>query len=65
MAIAVRIDSSEFEREKVFATNIQRQARGDMWRVLRGVALKVERNIKIKMPVDTGRARASWCQRRR
>lgn len=29
-------------------------------KVVRGASLAVERRIKIEMPVDTGRARASW-----
>ena len=36
--------------------NVRRKA----WRVLRATSLALERSIKEEMPVDTGRARASW-----
>lgn len=37
-----------------------RQLRREVWKVLRKGSLAAERRIKSAMPVDTGRARASW-----
>ena len=58
MKIIVRADDLQVE-----AVLIRQQAiklRRDVWAKLRSVSMAVERRVKEEMPVDTGRARASW-----
>lgn len=54
------IDSAGFRRlvdeSRGFAPGEHRRA----WRILRELTLATVRNVKVLMPVDTGRARASW-----
>lgn len=56
----IGIDSSGFTSERVFAVNVPRNLKRRIWTQIRVVSFSAERNIKIRMPVDTGRARASW-----
>lgn len=56
----IHFDSSGFEKERAFAANLPKKTRGRIWASVRAVSFDAERYIKIRMPVDTGRARASW-----
>lgn len=54
------IDFTDLTREHQQAAQIPPRMRRGIWTRVREVSFNVERRIKIKMPVDTGRARASW-----
>lgn len=54
------IDSSGFTQERIFAVNVPPKLKKRIWTQIRVVSFSAERMIKIRMPVDTGRARASW-----
>lgn len=56
----IHFDSSGFAKERAVAQNLPRKVRGRIWASVRVVSFDAERYIKIRMPVDTGRARASW-----
>lgn len=56
----MNIDFSQLTAERVKATGYGKAMRARAWVSVRKVSFDVERMIKIKMPVDTGRARASW-----
>jgi hypothetical protein len=48
------------DRASVEMRRTNRILRREVWRVVRTVSFWLERQVKIEMPVDTGRARASW-----
>lgn len=54
------VDFTELLREKSFAEGLTNQFRDRAKLRLRAVSFEVERNVKIRMPIDTGRARGSW-----
>lgn len=54
------IDARELEAESARSQMAFRQHRRRVWFIMRKVAFAGERGIKDAMPVDTGRARASW-----
>lgn len=56
----ISIEFGDFSREVQLVARYDDKFRAWSWRSIRRAALSLERNIKIKMPVDTGRARASW-----
>lgn len=58
--VRTSFDFSDLTREHQQAAQIPPRMRRGIWTRVREVSFNVERRIKIKMPVDTGRARASW-----
>lgn len=56
----VAIDASGFTQETVNAARVSPLVRRKVWTSVRVVSFSVEAGIKRRMPVDTGRARASW-----
>ena len=56
----MRIDFSDITEEKAFARALPPRVRRQAWLRVRQVSFNVERRVKLTMPVDTGRARASW-----
>jgi hypothetical protein len=56
----VSFDASDFTRETQQINQLKPQIRRGMWVRVREVSFNVERYVKIAMPVDIGRARASW-----
>lgn len=54
------IDFSDLTREHQQAAQIPPRMRRGIWLRVREVSFNAERYVKIAMPVDTGRARASW-----
>mgnify|MGYP001559221093 CR=1 FL=1 len=58
--VRTSFDFSDITREEDFARMLNRRMQQAAWNNVRVVSFNVERRIKIKMPVDTGRARASW-----
>lgn len=56
----VSFDAAAFDLERQFAQALPARLRTRVWRRIRVVSFEAERFIKIRMPVDTGRARASW-----
>lgn len=56
----LRFDTADLEKEARFAHGVPRQLRGRAWARVRQVSFDAERFIKLRMPVDTGRARGSW-----
>lgn len=53
-------DAEDIAKEARFANGVPRQMRGRAWVRVRQVSFDAERMIKLRMPVDTGRARGSW-----
>lgn len=56
----IDVDSAEFRRLMADSTRATPEARRSAWRELRRTTLDVVNLVKRMMPVDTGRARASW-----
>jgi hypothetical protein len=56
----VRIDATDILNEAIQAGRLPKTIRAAAWRAVRKVSFALERKIKSDMPVDTGRARASW-----
>lgn len=56
----VSFDASGFTKEQLLAAALPKKLRARIWRRIRVVSFEAERFIKIRMPVDTGAARASW-----
>ena len=60
----VSVEHSELTQERKRALANKPELRREAWRVVRGAAFSLERWIKspppVGMPVDIGRARASW-----
>lgn len=54
------IEFADLEQEAREAGRRPAAIKRRLWSTLRAVSLKAERFIKIRMPVDTGAARASW-----
>lgn len=46
--------------EALRAHRLWREARPTVWSIARAHSFNAERQVKLEMPVDTGRARASW-----
>ena len=55
-----KFNSSELTAENKRWISVGRQAVDNIWAMLREVSFLAERQVKSQMPVDTGRARASW-----
>lgn len=56
----IQFDMSEVQREQQFVASLPPRVKKRIWAHIRIVSFNAERFIKIRMPVDTGRARASW-----
>ena len=56
----VKIDGSELTKLAQDAQRAAPQTRAAAVRTVKSASFAVERRIKTEMPVDTGRARASW-----
>lgn len=56
----IAFDGSGFTKEQALVAQLPRRVRLVAWQHVRAVSFDVERGIKLLMPVDTGRARASW-----
>lgn len=56
----INFDFTDLSREQDFAAQLTPRMRRGIWLRVKEVSFNVERRVKIKMPVDTGRARASW-----
>lgn len=56
----IRIDASDLRRAAGDVGAARALTRPRIWEAIRRASFLAERNIKIRMPVDTGRARASW-----
>lgn len=56
----VSFDASGFTQEVVRSSTVTSTARRKIWASIRVVSFNVEAGIKRRMPVRTGRARASW-----
>ena len=54
------VDYRELTAEQQAAARNKPEVRAGAWRVVRAQAFELERKVKMLMPVDTGRARASW-----
>lgn len=54
------VDSRELKMENQQQRNLARTTVKELWEVVRSVSFALERRVKNEMPVDTGRARASW-----
>lgn len=54
------VDSAGFRRLVDEARQLPVEQRHRAWRALRETTLETVRSVKVLMPVDTGRARASW-----
>lgn len=57
---AVKIDDSQLKSLAADAAQAPRLTREQAKMAVKGVSFAVEKKVKIGMPVDTGRARASW-----
>lgn len=53
-------DGGGFTLEQTFAQALPAKLRSRVWRRIRVVSFNAERRVKLRMPVRTGRARASW-----
>ena len=58
--LRIKIDVSELIRASGNINASSKLTPARVWQAIRRAAFLAERNIKIRMPVDTGRARASW-----
>lgn len=56
----IRVNDDELQARVRLTKNLSADAREDVWKHLRKAALDVEARVKRAMPVDTGRARASF-----
>ena len=56
----IRIDASDLRSVGGNIGAARTLTRPRIWEAIRRASFLAERNIKIRMPVDTGRARASW-----
>lgn len=56
----ISFDASQLVSEQAFAAALTPKFKRRIWNRVRVVSFNAERMIKIRMPVDTGRARASW-----
>lgn len=56
----MRVDGADWSRERGFWAGVLSRSRNVLWNSVRRVSFEVERRVKLAMPVDTGRARASW-----
>ncbi len=56
----VNVDGRELSRLAAEAAETPRATREQAVKAVKSASLAVEKRIKLEMPVDTGRARASW-----
>lgn len=56
----VSFDVSGLTQEELLAAALPKKLKARIWTRIRVVSFSAERMIKLLMPVDTGRARASW-----
>lgn len=56
----IKIEAEQLNVEITRSELLVRVGRGRIWTEIRRASFLAERNIKIRMPIDTGRARASW-----
>lgn len=54
------VDFAELTRERAMTAQQARQLKIVAWKIVRAHSFKAEANVKRRMPVKTGRARASW-----
>jgi hypothetical protein len=60
MGLTISVKSDDVTREVRLSNNRATILFNKLWSAVRGVSFTLERRIKVEMPVDTGRARASW-----
>ena len=60
MADSIRIDTSDVQREVAFFNTVYPRVRKRIWVDIRKSTFKIMTDVKNQMPVDFGRARASW-----
>src|SRR5687768_11399234 len=56
----IEIDASAVLRHRNALKSLKPRVEEELWKALRATDVDMERHIKSSMPVDTGRARASW-----
>lgn len=56
----IEIDARAVVRHRKALQNLKPRVEEQLWMALRATDVDMERHIKSAMPVDTGRARASW-----
>ena len=56
----MKVERSEFDKLRRWASQLGAIMSGSAWEALEIVTLETVRFVKDMMPVDTGRARASW-----
>lgn len=56
----IRVDASELRAMRQQAGQWTPELKRRAWKAVRVVAFNGERRLKMRTPVDTGRARASW-----
>jgi hypothetical protein len=56
----IQADDSQIIKTIDVLTHVSEAQRKKLWDVLRVVSFQAERAVKLAMPVDRGRARASW-----
>lgn len=56
----ITLDWRELTGEKSRAARMKPETRAGAWKIVRAGAFSLERGVKLKMPVDTGHARANW-----
>lgn len=56
----ITIDGHEFDIERRRIESVMRQIGGTISQVVRAESMQAKREVQVAMPVDTGRAKASW-----
>lgn len=54
------IDTSQFSQVQRDIADTKRLTRRRIWAEVRRAAFGLERGVKLRMPVDTGRAKSAW-----
>lgn len=60
MADFVKLDLTDLRTELLFWDTVDQTIRKRVWPTMRRLTFKAIREVKNRMPVDTGRARADW-----
>lgn len=60
MGIRITVRAGDLIAERDLSKEQAQRLHAELWKRLREVSFALERRIKSEMPVDTGRARASW-----
>ena len=56
----ITVTANALERDAKLLENASRKMHAQLWVIVRRVALATMKRVKLAMPVDTGRAKASW-----